>query len=884
MSAAPKVRWTPRGAALAGAVGGALLTLLVGTVVWPDHEPDGSAEKIGAVDVPAVPPAPAPTDISAAGVTERSPSGSAGEGDDGEGTAAGQSGEEPDSAPLVADAPPAGKGALPDTTPITCPDPTTTVTDSGELAAALDGARPGDVIEMADGTYPGNFVTTVSGEKHAPIFLCGSAGAVIDGGDIEGDYTFHLDGADYWRLVGFTVTGGLKGVMADGTVGSVIQGLTVTGIGDEAIHLRADSTDNVVADNTVSDTGNRRDDYGEGVYIGTAVSNWCTYTACRADRSDRNDVVDNTFSDVTSEAIDIKEGTTGGLVQRQHLRRLRYDRRRLLGGREGQRLPIEDNAGVTSTKDGFQTHQILDGWGDFNVFRANDADVRGPGFAIASPVRGSTSSTAATSSSAPARASPTSPAPEPHQPDRGTSRGRSFSHARNTVNQGEIMSSTTANKPRITVIGTGYLGATHAICMAVLGFEVLGVDVDRTKIEALARGEVPFFEPGLPEMLRKALDAGQLSFTTDLAAAGDFGDVHFVCVGTPQRQDSAGADLSYVEGVVRDLAPHLRRRCLVVGKSTVPVGTAARLTQIVQDNAPAGTEVELAWNPEFLREGYAVEDTLQPDRMVFGVASPWAEAQLRATFAPVLDAGTPVVTTDLATAELVKVAANSFLATKISYINAMAEVCEATGADVQDLAESLSYDSRIGGRFLHPGLGFGGGCLPKDIRAFVHRAEELGVGRSVAFLRQVDAINKRRRARTVDLVREQAGGSLAGVRICCLGAAFKPNSDDIRDAPALDVARMLQDEGAVVAVYDPEAMGNARKAYPDLEYADSVMQAAADARVVVLLTEWDQFRSIDPAVLAEVATGHSVVDGRHALDADAWRRAGWTYRALGRAN
>ncbi|HCB03892.1 MAG TPA: UDP-glucose/GDP-mannose dehydrogenase family protein [Nocardioides sp.] len=445
------------------------------------------------------------------------------------------------------------------------------------------------------------------------------------------------------------------------------------------------------------------------------------------------------------------------------------------------------------------------------------------------------------------------------------------------------MDNNTTTRPRLTVLGTGYLGATHAICMAVLGYDVLGVDTDQRKIDALTNGEVPFFEPGLPEMLQKALDSGRLRFTTDLAEAGEFGDVHFVCVGTPQQPGSHAADLSYVEGVTRDLAPYLRRRCLVVGKSTVPVGTAARLTQLLQDNAPAGTDVELAWNPEFLREGYAVEDTLRPDRLVFGVASDWAREQLEAAFAPILENGTPVVTTDLSTAELVKVAANSFLATKISYINAMAEVCEATGADVQDLARALAHDSRIGGRFLHPGLGFGGGCLPKDIRAFVHRAEELGVGKSVAFLRQVDAINNRRRKRTVDLVREQAGGSLAGVKVCCLGAAFKPNSDDIRDAPALDVARMLQEEGAEVSVYDPEAMDNARRAYPDLRYSDGVMQAAAQAQVVVLLTEWDQFRSIDPERLGEVVAGRSIVDGRHALDAVAWQSAGWTYRALGRA-
>ncbi|WP_299931317.1 UDP-glucose/GDP-mannose dehydrogenase family protein [uncultured Nocardioides sp.] len=446
----------------------------------------------------------------------------------------------------------------------------------------------------------------------------------------------------------------------------------------------------------------------------------------------------------------------------------------------------------------------------------------------------------------------------------------------------DTSSAAPAELPRLTVLGTGYLGATHAICMAVLGYDVLGVDTDRSKIEALASGRVPFFEPGLPEMLAKALDSGRLRFTTDLAEAGEHGDVHFICVGTPQRADSAGADLRFVEGVTRDLAPYLRRRCLVVGKSTVPVGTAARLTQILQDNAPAGTDVELAWNPEFLREGFAVEDTLRPDRLVFGTESAWATAQLEAAFAPLLEAGVPVVHADLPTAELVKVAANSFLATKISYINAMAEVCEATGADVQMLATALSFDSRIGGRFLKPGLGFGGGCLPKDIRAFIHRAEELGVGKSVAFLRQVDAINRRRRERTVDLIREEAGGSLEGVRVCCLGAAFKPNSDDIRDAPALDVARMLKQEGAIVSVYDPEAMDNARRAYPELTYADSAMEAARDARVVALLTEWEQFRAIDPATLADVVAQPHVVDGRHALDAAAWRGAGWSYRALGR--
>ena len=436
-------------------------------------------------------------------------------------------------------------------------------------------------------------------------------------------------------------------------------------------------------------------------------------------------------------------------------------------------------------------------------------------------------------------------------------------------------------RPRITVLGTGYLGATHAICMAVLGHEVLGIDSDKQKIAALADGRVPFYEPGLPEMLHKALDSGRLRFGTDLAEAAGFGDVHFVCVGTPQAKDSPAADLRYVNRVVTDLARHLHRRCLVVGKSTVPVGTAARLTRLLHDAAPCGADAELAWNPEFLREGFAVEDTMSPDRLVFGVVSEWARFQLEAVFAPLLADGVPLVVTDLPTAELVKVSANSFLATKISFINAMAEVCEVAGGDVQALATALSYDPRIGGRFLRPGLGFGGGCLPKDIRAYIHRANELGVGQAVSFLREVDAINQRRRQRTVDLVRAQAGGSLRDVPVCALGAAFKPDSDDIRDAPALDVARLLQEEGAIVRVYDPEAMDNARRAYPDLHYAGSVAEAAAGARVVALLTEWDQFRHIDPAWLGDIVEVRTIVDGRHALDPVTWRAAGWDYRALG---
>jgi UDPglucose 6-dehydrogenase len=440
----------------------------------------------------------------------------------------------------------------------------------------------------------------------------------------------------------------------------------------------------------------------------------------------------------------------------------------------------------------------------------------------------------------------------------------------------------TTPSPHITVVGTGYLGATHAICMAVLGYEVLGVDVDPEKIARLERGEVPFFEPGLPEKLAEAQAGGRIHFTTDFTAAAEFGDVHFICVGTPQQRDSEAADLRYVESAVTELASHLHGDAVLVGKSTVPVGTADHLTELARAAAPDDAHVELAWNPEFLREGFAVEDTLHPDRLVFGVSSEQAESALRRVFQPLLDDGVPLLVTDIPTAELVKVAANSFLATKISYINAMAEVCEAAGADVTTLSTALGLDDRIGPRFLKPGLGFGGGCLPKDIRAFRARAAELGVGEAVAFLGEVDAINTRRRVRTVDLIRELAGGSLEGVRVAALGAAFKPNSDDVRDAPALDVARLLYLEGADVVVYDPEANENAHRVYPDLVYAGSLEEAIDGAQVVALLTEWDEFRTADPDRLAEGVAERRMVDARGALDEDRYLDAGWEFRGLGR--
>jgi UDPglucose 6-dehydrogenase len=436
---------------------------------------------------------------------------------------------------------------------------------------------------------------------------------------------------------------------------------------------------------------------------------------------------------------------------------------------------------------------------------------------------------------------------------------------------------------RVSVIGTGYLGLTHAVCMADLGHEVLAIDVDADKIAMAARGETPFFEPGLEPLLRKNLDAGRLRFTDSFAEIGEFGDVHFICVGTPQVKGGGGsADLSYVFSAAEALAPHLNRATLVVGKSTVPVGTSREIIARVHAAAPAGDLVDYAFNPEFLREGYAVQDSLTPDRIVFGVTSDAADELMRAVYATPLASGIPGLTMDLETAELVKVAANSFLATKISFINVMAEMCEASGADVIKLADAIGIDERIGRKFLSPGLGFGGGCLPKDIRAFRATAQDKGVESLVDLLTTVDTINLGRRDRVITLARAAVGGDLAGKRVAVLGAAFKPNSDDIRDSPSLAISGRLADEGAIVAVHDPVAMPNAARVRPDLRYADSVHDAAEGADIVLHLTEWTDYRAIDPDGLRSVVAQPVLIDGRCTLDAAAWRAAGWTVLVPGR--
>jgi len=432
---------------------------------------------------------------------------------------------------------------------------------------------------------------------------------------------------------------------------------------------------------------------------------------------------------------------------------------------------------------------------------------------------------------------------------------------------------------RLSVIGCGYLGAVHAAAMASIGHEVVGIDVDADKVAALSRGEAPFFEPGLPEFLTEGVASGRLTFTTDMSAAAG-AKVHFVGVGTPQQRDGYAADLTYVNAAIDALLPHLRPGDIVAGKSTVPVGTAAGLAPRV-----AETGATLVWNPEFLREGFAVKDTIDPDRLVVGLTPGHEEAAdvLREVYAPAVAKGTPFIVTDLATAELVKVAANAFLATKISFINAMAEIAEVTGADVTQLADAIGHDVRIGRRFLGAGIGFGGGCLPKDIRAFSARAEELGRGESVAFLRQVDEINLRRRDRAVQLVVEGLGGQVFEKKVAVLGAAFKPYSDDIRDSPALDVAVRLHGLGARVVVTDPEALANAARVHPQLTYEASRDEAIRDADAIVLVTEWDEYRrELSPEHASSLTSGRVVVDGRNGWDAAAWRAAGWRYLGMGR--
>ena len=434
---------------------------------------------------------------------------------------------------------------------------------------------------------------------------------------------------------------------------------------------------------------------------------------------------------------------------------------------------------------------------------------------------------------------------------------------------------------KISVIGCGYLGAVHAACMAQLGHDVVGVDIDAARVEMLAAGKAPFHEPEFDELLAKGVESGKLSFTTDFSEVAD-ARIHFIGVGTPQKADGNGADMTYVHAAVDALLPHLGQAegpSVVVGKSTVPVGTADTL----EDKVVAAGGI-LIWNPEFLRESFAVQDTLRPDRLVYGLSKDEARADeslavLDQVYADIIQAGTPRLVMDFPTAELVKVSANSFLAMKISFINAMAEIADATGANVTKLAEAIGMDDRIGRKFLRAGIGFGGGCLPKDTLAFQARSEELGL-KSLDFLTNVNEINERRRQHAVDLAVEELG-SVEGKRIAILGAAFKPDTDDTRESPALDIARRLKALGADVIVTDPAAGPVLLARDPDAPIAQNAHEAVKGSDATLLLTEWDVFKALDPNSLEPKRK--IIIDGRNAIDPATWKSAGWTYRGMGRS-
>lgn len=436
---------------------------------------------------------------------------------------------------------------------------------------------------------------------------------------------------------------------------------------------------------------------------------------------------------------------------------------------------------------------------------------------------------------------------------------------------------------RVSVIGCGHLGIPHAAAMAELGHEVIGVDVDQAKVDRLNLGECPIYEIGLPELLARHTASGRLRFTTNIREAAEFADLHFIGVGTPIDADGRSYDTGQVFGAVRQLAPHLTRACTIVGKSTVTVGTTVHVTSLAQRLAPAGASVEVVWNPEFLREGHAVEDTLRPDRLIAGLTTAEAEKAIRAVYAPILEAGVPLFVCDPQTAELAKGAANTFLGLKISYINAVADMCEAAGGDISQIVEILGIDPRIGSAGMKPGIGYGGGCLPKDIRAFTASARQLGATRAASLLRAAEEINENRTTVAMGLVVRALGDRpIKGSRITVWGAAFKPGTNDVRESPALSLAHALQHAGGTVTVHDPQAVGTAMVRNPELDYTDDLSASLDGADLVVLATEWPEYRQADPGSLVKGPATPLLVDCRTTLDPEPWRAAGWTVHQLGR--
>ena len=429
---------------------------------------------------------------------------------------------------------------------------------------------------------------------------------------------------------------------------------------------------------------------------------------------------------------------------------------------------------------------------------------------------------------------------------------------------------------RVAVIGAGYVGLTTAACFAHLGHDVTCADIDEERVDRLNKGEVPILEQGLPDLVAEGLTSQRLRFVTGAASAARIADIVFLCVQTPQGPDG-NADLSFVEAVAREIAPVVRPGTVVVNKSTVPVGSTRFVQRVMSESGVAHDDVSVASNPEFLREGQAVQDFLNPGRIVIGCEQPAAAIRVSELYRGVQ---APVLVTDPASAEMIKYASNAFLATKISFINAIANLCEAVDADIREVSIGMGYDERIGFQFLHPGPGFGGSCFPKDVSALLYTARMAGY--DFDLLDGVVGVNRAQHERIVDKVRAAAGGSLDGAVIGLWGLTFKAETDDLRDSPSIVIAKRLCEEGAIVRAFDPAAGEQARRLVPRLDIRADAYDAASGSDVVALLTEWDEFRWLDYARVRDSMRRAHVVDARNLLDPAAMRRIGFTYDGVGR--
>ncbi|MBP7065859.1 UDP-glucose/GDP-mannose dehydrogenase family protein [Ferrovibrio sp.] len=432
---------------------------------------------------------------------------------------------------------------------------------------------------------------------------------------------------------------------------------------------------------------------------------------------------------------------------------------------------------------------------------------------------------------------------------------------------------------RVAMIGTGYVGLVSGACFSEFGHDVVCVDKNPARIEALERGEIPIFEPGLEDLVARNVKAGRLSFTRDIAAGMAGADAVFIAVGTPSRRGDGEADLSYVYAAAEEIAATMARKTLVVTKSTVPVGTGREVERIIRATRPAA-EFEMASNPEFLREGAAIEDFMRPDRVVCGAESDWARDLLRKLYRPLYINETPILFTQLETAELIKYAANAFLATKITFINEIADLCEKTGVNVQDVAKGIGLDGRIGGKFLHAGPGYGGSCFPKDTQALVATGRKHDA--PLRIVETVVDINEKRKQRMAEKIIGAMGGDVAGKRIAVLGLTFKPETDDMRDSPSLVIIPALQAAGASIRAYDPEGMDEARKLLDGLTWCEGPYQAAEGADAVVIITEWNQFRALDLDRLKRLLRQPLMIDLRNIYKPAEMGQAGFVYHSVGR--